>query len=297
MIKLKKLFILHCMNYCNHINGDVSHISALQTELKLKNNIYLNFNSKEKKQLFIAEASQGDFGFTNGMVTLGALAAKAGALFACYKVFFGFTSEELKQHLVVVDTKKNISLARFRYDFVTIINCSIPSSLDVTNDNYSNANYFFLAAMYFGVAFLPIIMFDYKAYNDFMGYVWNVGWYLLALTMINIALYKNGIFKLNQELPEIDDNPPLRLVDLKGALSQDNCRGHNNQLEMVLMFNLPYVVAFVAQMLRWRKVYNTVQSRCELYTNLDISIKNTETIILPNQELQTVDKPMNQVVV
>lgn len=296
MIKRKKQFIFHFMNAFNYINADVSHISALQTDLKLKNNIYLNFNSKEKKQLFMAEASQGDFCFTNGIITLGALAAKAGALFACYQVFFGFTSEELNQDIIVADTKKAISLARFQYDFITIIK-SIQETFSVTNNNYSNANYIFIAAVYFGIAFLPIIMFDYKAYNDLSGYAWNIGWYLLALTMINIALYKHGVFKLNQDLPEIDDNTTPVLVNLKRVLSNDNCRGHNNQLKMILMFNIPYLVAFSVQMLRWLKVYRIIQSRCKLYTTLDISMKSTETIVLKKQELQIINNPINQATV
>lgn len=261
----------------------------------------VTISRKMHKKVFNLAVTQEDFSLGNGLTTMAAFAAKLGA----FTLFF-FQIPLVHRLKPPVDPEEGAKSTRFTYDLIrlheTVLN-TIGLESEKCNKNY----YIFLICLYTGILGLPIMLFNYTAYKDLNGYLWNLGWYFLAMLFINITLYKNEFYLLNKDLKKeyITDDLKLNNATLSGidfahnpnknkiraliVLLQTNLAGlrgegiainkemsnKSNRLHMFLMFNTPYVAALIIQMIRWNYVWKQV--------NQNIS----EKIIKVSDTLQT----------
>lgn len=187
------------------------------------NRYYIDKNCYDNQEvLFNAVCSQKDFVVGNALTSLCALTIYMlfFVLYMQYKVFSNKIGKKRFLLCVFVSSIEGIQKTCCCHIF-----------------NYYS--FMFLCAL------LPVFLFSYTSYWKICYLFLNFLPYIVVMTVLNILLYKGEFYSNKVMFPQ--------------SLN-DYSQYFNNKLDIILMFNAPYLLALTIQMIRWRYVVQNVNT-------------------------------------
>lgn len=187
------------------------------------NRYYIDKNCYNNQEvLFNAVCSQKDFFVGNVLTSLCALTIYM-LFFVLYMQYKVFSNEIVKKRFLL---------------------CMLVGGIEGLKETCCChiINYY---SFMFLCALLPIFLFNYNYYWKMNHLLLNLLPYIVVMTVLNIVLYKGGFYS-NKAI--FSPSPDGR--------SQYT----NNRLDIVLLFNIPYLLALTIQMIRWRYVLQNVNT-------------------------------------
>lgn len=216
---------------CNRQENPFSNIDISQLMMKHKINIFAmeNYNSLEtvdKQKLFNLVYGQQSF-------LIGDLCTTMGGLVLFITFFYMYLWKINKE-------KRN--MAKFMSDITRFLYSPFHSKTMLIS-----------YVILWITLLLPVLLFRYGRYWNLSGIFLNTMLYAFVLLLLNIILYKNCFYCKQNVGLQVEDAQSHRPI-------KHYAEDFQNRLDMVILFNFPYLIAFIVQMLRWKFVVNQINS-------------------------------------